>query len=103
MMRVPTKRERDALRHLSYGGDEGEPVANLYGAGAKTRETLLSEGWAEELPPRPSGIKLMRITPLGREALDLPVEKKEPSRRKLSVLPPRLKTIDPADRFKRAK
>ncbi|MCL8385864.1 hypothetical protein [Xanthobacter aminoxidans] len=101
MMRVPTKRERDALRHLSYGGAEGEPVANLFGAGEKTRQTLLDEGWAEELPPRLSGTKLMRITALGREALDSPEPEKEPSRRKLSTLPPRLKTINPADILKR--
>jgi DNA-binding PadR family transcriptional regulator len=78
--------------------DRGE--LSMKRVGEKTIQTLLDNGWAEESQSL-SGKTLYSITELGREKLREPAPPKPPKRKPLTSLPPRIKTLDPMDRFRK--
>lgn len=93
-MDSPNTRERKALRALV--GEPWEYRAKLYGAGKGTIDSIVAKGWAEFLPPLPSGIERMRITAAGEAALADP-QSSPPTkpRPRLKPLPPLLKELPP--------
>jgi len=88
----PNAHERKALQNGMLGGPGGENEAQLY-VGQKIRDQVIAKGWLERMPDSPAGNRLYRTTEAGRAALKMEAPAK-PKRPKLTMLKPRLATLD---------
>jgi hypothetical protein len=93
-MDLPNGRERKALQHLAICDWESD--AKLYSeqVGDGTIAKMIERRWIERLPDLPSGLKRVRITDGGQEALRAPALKPR-NRPKLKVLQSRLNLLPP--------
>lgn len=89
---IPTARERKVLQNIRYG-DTHYP-GDLLGAGEQTRREMVDKGWIEFFPHPVSGGPRVRITAAGKAALDAPIPPKVRARPKLTMLKPRIATMD---------
>jgi len=67
-VRKPTPKERNVLDQFVF--DIPEPWGRFAGAGAKTRESLLQEGWIEPNTDPTYPREYYQITTAGKAALD---------------------------------
>lgn len=88
-MRVPTTRERNALRQITYAYEDRERLG-----GAKTFQALIDEGWIEPYEGTNLNGDRYQITEAGRIARATQPPPKLPTR-KLKALPSRLREIKP--------
>lgn len=90
-MTPPNSRERKVLTALRLSGWEFKGSLR---AGKITFASLLQKGWITYLPITNSGLERVAITDVGRKALDVPIQMKKQTKQRLTMLKPKVKTVD---------